>query len=119
MRSRPSTARSRRSSSPSSASTTSPCPTTSPATCVTRVLLLPQTGTKGENDVVMRFVREEEMTDEERGARDVVQTIVRNKQVPVQNKGTLKPKAVAERVSKELGLVFTLTGDHVRVWRHF
>jgi hypothetical protein len=65
-----------------------------------RVLLLPQTGPKTESDAVMRSVREDEMTDEQRRARDVVQTIVRNKLVAVQNKGRHKPGTVARLVSK-------------------
>lgn len=48
-----------------------------------RVLLRPQTGPKTDGDTVVRFVREDEMSDEQRKARDVVQTIVRRKRVPV------------------------------------
>ena len=62
-----------------------------------RVLLLPQTGPKTENDAVMRFVREDETTDEQRRARDVVQTLVRNKPVAVQ--GRHKLGTVARLVS--------------------
>jgi hypothetical protein len=83
-----------------------------------RVLLLPQTGPKTEADAVMRFVREEEMTAEQKNARDVVQTIVRTRQQPVQNKGWLKPKTVAERVAREFGVRFTVS-DHTRAWKHF
>jgi hypothetical protein len=84
-----------------------------------RVLLLPQTGPKTESDAVMRFVREDEMTPEQRQARDVVQTIVRNKPVAVQNKGRLKPGAVAAAVQDRLGLRFTTQGHHVAAWRHY
>jgi Protein of unknown function (DUF3644) len=84
-----------------------------------RVLLLPQTGPKTEADAVMRFVREDEMTDDQRRARDVVQTIVRTKQVPVANKGRLKPTGVADRVQAELGVRFSVYGAHTRCWRHF
>ena len=45
----------------------------------------------------MHFVRAEEMTPEQRSARDVVQTIVRTKQVAVQNKGRHKPGGVARQ----------------------
>jgi hypothetical protein len=84
-----------------------------------RVLLLPQTGPKSESDAVMRFVRESEMTDEQRRARDVVQTIVRNKPVAVQNKGRHKPGSVAKLVSEALGMKFTNFGHHVAAWRHY
>lgn len=84
-----------------------------------RVLLLPQTGPKTEADAVMRFVREDEMTPEQRQARDVVQTIVRNRPVAVQNKGRHKPGTVAKRVSERLGVRFTNFGHHVASWRYY
>lgn len=83
-----------------------------------RVLLLPQTGPKTEADAVMRFVREDEMTPEQRQARDVVQTIVRNRPVAVQNKGCHKPGTVARLVSEEFGVRFSTTGHHAATWRH-
>jgi hypothetical protein len=84
-----------------------------------RVLLLPQTGPKTEADAVMRFVREDEMTPEQRQARDVVQNIVRNKLVPVQNKGKHKPGTVARLVSQRLGVKFSNLGHHVPAWRFY
>jgi hypothetical protein len=78
-----------------------------------RVLLLPQTGPKTESDAVMRFVREDEMTPDVARARDVVQTIMRNKTVAVQNKGRHKPGTVAKVVSEALGVKFTNFGHHV------
>lgn len=84
-----------------------------------RVLLLPQTGPKTEADAVMRFVREDEMTDEQRQARDVVQTIVRNRPIAVQNKGRHKPGKVARMVSEQLGVKFSTTGHHAAAWRHY
>lgn len=83
-----------------------------------RVLLLPQTGAKTEADAVMRFIREDEMTDEQRQARDVVQTIVRNRAVPVQNKGRHKPGTVAQMVSSQLAVKFS-TSHHTAAWRHY
>lgn len=84
-----------------------------------RVLLLPQTGPKTDSDAVMRFVREDEMNDEQRRARDVVQTIVRNKPIAVQNKGRHKPGTVAKLVSEQLGVKFSAYGHHVAAWRHY
>jgi hypothetical protein len=84
-----------------------------------RVLLLPQTGPKTESDAVMRFVREDEMTDEQRRARDVVQTIVRNKPVSVQNKGRHKPGSVAKLVSDGLGVQFSNFSHHIAAWRYY
>jgi hypothetical protein len=84
-----------------------------------RVYLLPQTGPKTDSDVVMRFLREDEMTDEQRQARDVVQTITRNKLVSVQNKGKHKPGAVARSVSEGLKVRFSVQGHHVPAWRYY
>jgi hypothetical protein len=84
-----------------------------------RVLLIPQTGPKSEADVAMRFVRLDELPEKQRSDLDVVQTIVRDKQVPVQNAGRLKPSAVCREVEKALGIKFTATSDHAKAWRHF
>jgi hypothetical protein len=84
-----------------------------------RVFLLPQSGPKSEADAVMRFLREDEMTAEQKQARDVVQTIIRTKQVPVQNKGKHKPGVVAKKVSGELGVVFSVHGHHTRAWKYY
>ena len=53
----------------------------------------------------MRFVRLDELPEKQRSDLDVVQTIVRDKQVPVQNAGRLKPSAVCCEVEKALGSV--------------
>jgi hypothetical protein len=84
-----------------------------------RVLLLPQTGPKSEADAVVRFVREEEMTDEQRKARDVVQTIVREKAVPVQNKGKHRPSRVAAMVQEQLGVRFSVFAHHTPAWQRY
>ena len=84
-----------------------------------RVLLLPQTGPRTEADAVVRFVREEDMTDEQRQARDVVQTIVRRQAVPVQNMGLHKPRRVAELVQAGLGVRFNVFAHHTRAWHYY
>lgn len=84
-----------------------------------RVLLIQQTGPKTEADAVVRFVREDEMTDEQRQARDVVQTIVRRQVVPVQNMGLHKPRRVAELVQTRLGVKFNVFAHHTRAWHYY
>ena len=84
-----------------------------------RVLLLPQTGPKTEADAVMRFIREDEMNEEQRQARDVVQTIVKNRQVAVQNKGRHKPGTVARIVSEQLEVRFSTGSHHTTAWRYY
>jgi hypothetical protein len=84
-----------------------------------RVFLVPSTSSKSTADVAMRFVRFDELTDEQRNQFEIVQTIVREKQVPVQNIGKLKATAVAERVRDALGCLFSVGSDHVKCWKHF
>ena len=83
-----------------------------------RVLLIPQTGPKTEADVAMRFVRLDELPEEQRDI-EVVRTIVREKQVPVQNVGRFKPSDVSREVEKALGIKFTASSDHARAWRYY
>ncbi len=59
------------------------------------------------------------MTTEQKGARDVVQTITRTKEVPVQNMGKHKPGVVAALVSERLGVPFNVHPHHTRAWKHF
>lgn len=84
-----------------------------------RVYLVQQTGPKGTADVTMKFVRQDDLTPEERGQFEHVQTIVREKPVPVMNVGMHKPSYVSHRVSETLGVKFTASSDHVRAWKHF
>ncbi len=84
-----------------------------------RVLLILQTGPKTEADVAMRFVRLDELPEKQRADLDVVQTIVREKQVPVQNAGKHKPSAVSREVRKALGVKFHHTSHHSRAWRYY
>jgi hypothetical protein len=84
-----------------------------------RVYLVQQTGPKSEADAAMRFVRYDDLTEEERAKLDQVQTIVREKQVPVANVGRHKPGDVSNRVSEVLGVKFTASSDHARAWRHY
>jgi hypothetical protein len=84
-----------------------------------RVYLVQQTGPKTEADASMRFVRFDDLTEEERAKLDQVQTIVREKQVPVSNAGNHKPSDVCRAVSEVLGVRFTPSSDHVRAWKHY
>lgn len=81
-----------------------------------RVVLLPQTGPKTEADAVVRFVREDEMSDEQ---RNVVETITREKLVPVQNKGKYSPGAVAHKVEEALKVRFDASSHHARAWKYY
>ena len=82
-----------------------------------RITLIPQVGAKSEADAVINFVRLDELTPEQREQVEHLQTIVRNKQVPVTDDGLL-PKEVATEVGERLGVKFTTT-DHTKCWQHF
>jgi hypothetical protein len=84
-----------------------------------RVYLVQQTGPKTEADALMRFVRFEDLTENERQQLEQVQTIVREKQVPVANIDRHKPSVVCDRVSEVLGVRFTPSSDHVRAWKYY
>ena len=67
----------------------------------------------------MRFVRLEDLPEEQRGQLEEVRTIVRDRHVPVSNIGRHRPGAVCAQVSETLGVRFTPSSDHVRAWRHY
>lgn len=84
-----------------------------------RVLLIPQTGPKSEADVAMRFVRLEDLPKDQQEKFEVVQTIIRDRQVPVGNLGRYKPSEVCKKVEEGTGYRFSPSWAHVKVWRHF
>lgn len=84
-----------------------------------RVLLIPQTGPKTKADAVMRFVRLEELPEEQRGQLDEVRTIVRDREVPVSNFDRRRPGAVCAEVSETLGVRFMASSEHVRAWKYY
>ncbi|MCT7294313.1 DUF3644 domain-containing protein [Rhodococcus pyridinivorans] len=83
-----------------------------------RIYLIPYKGPKTEADAVMTFVRPEELTEEQNAVMDQVRTIIREKQIPVADLGTLRPGQVVERVAAELSQPFT-THHHTQAWRYF
>lgn len=83
-----------------------------------RVYLLPHTGPKTQADASMTFVRLDDLTPDQVAAMDQVQTIIRDKQVPVANLGHLKPGEVAAKVSAKLGRPFSVH-DHTTAWRYY
>jgi hypothetical protein len=67
----------------------------------------------------MRFLRIEDLPDEQRGQLEQVRTIVRDRQVPVANADTHRPTYVCGKVSEVLGVKFTPSHDHVQAWKHY
>jgi hypothetical protein len=84
-----------------------------------RVLLIPQTGPRSEADVAMRFVRLEDLPDEQQGQLEEVRTIVRDRTVPVSNIDRHRLGAVCAKLSETLGVRFAASSDHVRAWKHY
>lgn len=84
-----------------------------------RITLLPQTGPASKSDVAMRFVRWDDLTEEQRAKLNRMQTIIREKRIPVAAKDFLKPSAVARRVEQELGVHFNVSSDHAKAWRYY
>jgi hypothetical protein len=83
-----------------------------------RIQLIPQTASKTEADVAMTFVRLDELSPEQREQVEIAQTIIREKQVPVEDLGNLLPAEIARRVEDELGLRFS-TNDNTLCWKFF
>jgi len=83
------------------------------------VYLIPQTGSKTEADVAMRFIRLEDLSADERAQLEQMRTIVRDRQVPVSNAGKHKPSDVSRKVSEVLGVRFSPAWDHVKAWKHY
>ncbi|WP_201452917.1 DUF3644 domain-containing protein [Rhodococcus sp. T7] len=83
-----------------------------------RIYLIPYKGAKTEADAVMTFVRPEDLTEEQNAVMDQVRTIIREKQVPVSDLGTLRPVQVVEKVAAAISRPFTLH-HHTQAWRYF
>lgn len=83
-----------------------------------RVFLIPHTGPKTGADAAMTFVKMDELDATQKAAMDQVQTIIRDKHVPVANLGFLKPTEVAAKVAAGLGQAFSVH-DHTKAWRYY
>ncbi|MEU8117619.1 DUF3644 domain-containing protein [Spirillospora sp. NPDC049024] len=83
-----------------------------------RIYLVPKTGSKTEADVAMSFVRLEDLDKDQLGLMEKMQTVIREKQVPIEDLGSLLPKQVVAKIQNGLGWKFTVN-DHARAWKHF
>jgi Protein of unknown function (DUF3644) len=85
-----------------------------------RIHLVPKTGPKTEADMSITFVREEDLTDEQREALTDVgragTVLIRERQRAVANADNLKPKAVVEAVQASIPFDFHM-GHFVTAWR--
>lgn len=83
-----------------------------------RVYLIPYTGSKTDADAAMTFVRSDELTDDQNKLLHQVQTLIREKRIPVSDLDTLLPGQVVEKVAARLSVPFT-THIHTQAWKYF
>lgn len=83
-----------------------------------RIYLIPHTGPKSEADASMTFIREDDLTDEQRAAVEQFRTIIREKHVPVEDLNRFKAGEVVEQVNA--GLEADFNGYmHSQSWKAF
>ncbi|MCC2322290.1 DUF3644 domain-containing protein [Cellulomonas xiejunii] len=83
-----------------------------------RIYLIPHTGPKTDADAAMTFVHADQLTPEQNAVVEQVQTIIREKKVPVEDLNGLLPKAVVDAVDTAIERPFTLH-MHTQAWRYF
>lgn len=83
-----------------------------------RIYLIPYKGSKTEADAAMTFVREDDLTEEQKAALDKVQTIIREKQVPVEDLDGLKAGDVVEQVAARVDAEFNMH-MHTQSWKFY
>jgi len=83
-----------------------------------RVYLISHTGPKSEADASMTFIREENLTDEQRASVEQVRTIIREKHVPVEDLNRYKASEVVEQVAERLDADFN-SYMHSQAWKAF
>lgn len=87
-----------------------------------RILLTPKLGPKGETDTAFDFVREADLTEEQRQAIKALgkegKVLVREQLRPVANLNYMKPSEAARAIDGRLPFHFTLYGQFTRMWRY-
>lgn len=83
-----------------------------------RIYLIPHTGPKSEADASMSFIREDDLTEEQRAAVEQVRTIIREKHVPVEDLNRFKFGEVVEKVAARLNAPFN-GYMHTQAWKYF
>ena len=83
-----------------------------------RVYLVPHSGPKTEADAVMTFVKPGELSDEQRQVVEQVQTIIREKKVPVEDLRRYRAAEVVEHVAPRVSSKFGMH-EHTQAWRYF
>jgi hypothetical protein len=84
-----------------------------------RIYLVPHTGAKSTADAAMTFVRADELTEEQKAVLDQFVTIVREKNVPVEDFNGILPGEVVKRVAAKLGAKRFDLHVHHQCWVSF
>lgn len=83
-----------------------------------RIYLVPHTGSKSTADAAMTFVRADELTDAQKKVLEQFVTIVREKNVPVEDYNGILPGEVVRQVVARLAKTFNLH-VHAQCWTYF
>lgn len=83
-----------------------------------RIYLVPHTGPKSQADAAMTFVHADELSKDQRAVLDQVQTIIREKSVPVEDLNGLKAGEVVEQVAARIDATFNMH-MHTQAWKYF
>jgi hypothetical protein len=83
-----------------------------------RIYLVPKTGPKTAADIAMSFVRLDDLNEEQAALMEKMQTVIRDKQIPVADLDSLLASQVVERVDPQIPWTFTVN-DHTAAWRYW
>lgn len=85
-----------------------------------RIHLVPKTGSRESADRAISFVRESDLTDEQRSAFETLgrtgQVVVREQIRPVSGAGLMRPRFAAQKVQERITFKFHV-GHFVRAWK--
>lgn len=87
-----------------------------------RIHLVPQMGPRTESHISLNFVREDDLSDEQRHALTLLgeagTVIVRERERPVVNSNLMRPNEVVRRVNADIPFKFGLYSNFPRMWKH-
>ena len=87
-----------------------------------RVHLVPRTGPRTGSDIAMTFIRDENLTDDQRRELALLgkagTVIVRERARPIVNAGMLRPAEAARRIDSRLPFRFGLYSHFPQMWKH-
>ncbi len=84
-----------------------------------RLYLIPKTSSKAQADAAIEFVRLSDLTPEQREKVDESLVIIRDRQVGVANKGSMRPTQVTKAAQAQIPWKFRTTPEHFRASQHF